>query len=380
MTITIVADVFGKDNNGTAITARRLIENLKERGYTVRVVSPYESDEEGFYTVPVRNFFIFNHYIASNGVELAKPDRKILREAITGADVVHIMLPFKLGIAACKIAHEMNIPVTAGFHVQPENFSSHVFLKNAKLFNRYLYARFRHKLYRSVPHVHCPSEFIAGQLRGHKYTSKLHVISNGVSPIFVKAPAVRPAGYEGKFLILNTGRFVREKRQDILIRAVALSKHRDDIQIMLAGYGPEEKYLARLARRKGLTLDKRAYKPGELPAVVNYCDLYVHPAEIEIEGIAVLEAITCGLVPVINDSPRSAAGSFALDERSKFDGTPEDLAKKIDYWIEHPDERKAASERYIEYSERFCITKCIDMMEKMFAEAAAGKEKTAQEV
>ena len=52
MIITIIADVFGRENNGTAITARRLIDSLKERGHEVRVVSPYVTDEQGFYTVP----------------------------------------------------------------------------------------------------------------------------------------------------------------------------------------------------------------------------------------------------------------------------------------------------------------------------------------
>ena len=33
MIITIIADVYGKQNNGTAITAQRLIESLTDRGY-----------------------------------------------------------------------------------------------------------------------------------------------------------------------------------------------------------------------------------------------------------------------------------------------------------------------------------------------------------
>ncbi len=40
MKITIVADVLGQENNGTTITCKRLIENLKMRGHEVKVVSP----------------------------------------------------------------------------------------------------------------------------------------------------------------------------------------------------------------------------------------------------------------------------------------------------------------------------------------------------
>lgn len=371
MIITIVADVFGKENNGTAITAKRLIEGLKERGHEVRVVSPFETDEEGFYTVPKRNFYCFNNYIAKNGVELAKPDREILTEALRGSDVVHIMMPFKLGRVALKIAGKMHIPCTAGFHCQPENFSSHIFLKDVKLANDYLYNRFRRVLYKRIKHIHCPSEYIASELVAHGYKSKLHVISNGVAHCYHKTESARPEKFGDKFLILFTGRFVGEKRHDILVKGVAKSKYRDKIQIICAGKGPRQKKVENLAKKLKINpLCVGIYTPEQLNEVINYCDLYVHPADVEIEAIAALEAITCGLVPVINNSPRSATRFFAQDERSLFDGSPEDLAAKIDYWIEHPEEKAEAAETYVKYSERFNLDNSITLMEQMFAEAA----------
>ena len=36
-------------------------------------------------------------------------------------DVVHIYTPFRFGQHACKVAKQMGIAVTAGYHVQPEN-------------------------------------------------------------------------------------------------------------------------------------------------------------------------------------------------------------------------------------------------------------------
>ena len=71
----------------------------------------------------------------------------------------------------------------------------------------------------------------------------------------------------------------------------------------------------------------------DLLNLLRCADLYCHPAEVEIESIACLEAIACGLVPVIANSPKSAAKSFALDEKSLFKNKdPEDMAAKIDYW------------------------------------------------
>lgn len=367
MIITIVADVFGKENNGTAITARRLIDSLKERGHEVRVVSPFVTDEEGFYTVPKRNFYCFNNYVAKNGVELAKPDKKVLTAAIKGCDVVHVMMPFKLGRAALKIARKNKIPVTAGFHCQPENFSSHVHMKDVKAANDFLYKRFDRVLYKHVACIHSPSEFIEKELRKHGYKAPIRVISNGVAPAYKKIESERPEELKDYFLILFTGRFAGEKRHDLLVKGVAESKYRDKIQIICAGSGPTKEHTEALAEKLGIRKPLIGFHdPEDLNKIINYCDLYVHPADVEIEAIAALEAITCGLVPVINNSERSATRYFARDERNLFDGTPEDLAKKIDYWVEHPDEKATEAAEYIEYGKRFELGHCIDQMEKMF--------------
>ena len=50
-------------------------------------------------------------------------------------------------------------------------------------------------------------------------------------------------------------------------------------------------------------------------------------------------------------------------------GDAKDLAKKIDYWIEHGDEKEQMSDVYIEYAKRFNIDSCIDQMVEMFNEA-----------
>lgn len=93
---------------------------------------------------------------------------------------------------------------------------------------------------------------------------------------------------------------------------------------------------------------------------------------MEIESIACLEAIACGLVPVIADSPKSAAKAFALDEKSLFKNKdPEDMAAKIDYWVEHPAERANYSRKYLESGTQFEQQSCMRQMERMLFDAVA---------
>ena len=119
----------------------------------------------------------------------------------------------------------------------------------------------------------------------------------------------------------------------------------------------------------------RFFSRPEMLKVLNYADLYVHPAEIEIEAIACLEAIKCGLVPVIADSPRSATRYFALTEKNLFRyDSPEDLASRIDYWLDDPDALERCRREYEGYSAQFDRDVCMDRMEGMLRDAAASRK------
>lgn len=372
MNITVIADVFGEGNNGTSITARRLVDNMKERGHNVTVVSPYDGGE-GFIKLPQRRFIAFNNYINNtNGVCLGAPDDELLRQGIKDADVVHLLLPFKVSRRAIEICREMKIPYTTAFHAQPENISSHVFMQNFTPLNNYFYNRFRRVFYKDAEFIHCPSQFIANQLTKHKYPGQKYVISNGVIPVFQRKKAEKDEALKDKICILFIGRLVGEKRHDLLIKAVKKSKFKDKIQLIFAGNGPKRKKLERMGKSLPNPPIIKLFDKEELCRTINFCDLYVHPSDIEIEAISCIEAFSCGLVPVISDSSRSATNQFALDEKNLFKhGNASSLAKRIDYWLTHDEEKQALGDKYVEYAKQFAIQNCMNRMEQMFYDAIA---------
>ncbi len=375
MRIAIIADVLGEENNGTSVTVKRLIYNLKGRGHDVLVVSPGDehTDTDGYFTMDKIDFKIFSNYVRENGVEFAKPDKEVLKKLISSCDVVHALMPFPLGRAAARICKELNIPFTTAFHVQPENVSSHFGLLKSKFVNGCIYKNFLRGFYSYTEYIHCPSEFIANQLRAHGYKQDLRVISNGVDPIFTAKKEDKPSELKDKFCILSTGRMVKEKCQADLIRAVSYSKYSDRIQLIIAGDGPLKNKLTALGKNLKNPPIMRFFQKEELVHMINYCDLYAQASYAEIECIACVEAITCGLVPIISDSRMSAAKYFALSEYNRYAcGKPRALAERIDYMIEHPEFREDLSKKYVEYGERFRIDKCIDKMEEMFRDAANG--------
>src|SRR5439155_299354 len=68
-----------------------------------------------------------------------------------------------------------------------------------------------------------------------------------------------------------------------------------------------------------------------LERLYNTADLFVHCSEVELEGMAVLEAMSCGLPVLVADSPESAAARLALGPEFRFtSGDPTALAARID--------------------------------------------------
>lgn len=156
----------------------------------------------------------------------------------------------------------------------------------------------------------------------------------------------------------------------MLIDAVALSKHRDKIKVTFAGCGPLSDYLHKRVKRKKINAEFGFFSRDELVKKLNESYLYVHAAKVEAEGIGCLEAIACGTVPIMCNSPKSATKDYALCPQSLFAlGKPKDLAAKIDWWIEHPAERAEWSKKYADFAVKdFGQTHCMQEMERMFVE------------
>ncbi len=373
MVITVVCDVYGEENNGTIVAENNLIRHLKACGHMVRVLCSNQEykGQEGYYVVPNFNFGkLLNAYVKKAGVTLAKPNKDIIRAAFTGADHVHIMMPLALGISSVKIANEMGISVTAGFHMQAEILTSYLKLNKIKPLNTAVYRFIYKHLYNKVEGIHYPTKFIRDVFESKvKKSTPGYVISNGVHSYVKKRQTSKPDELSDKIVILTTGRYAREKSQDTLIKAIKYSKYKDKIQLILAGAGVKEKYYKKLGKKLPIAPIFKFYSRTDIVDVLNYCDIYVHPAQFELEGIACIEAITCGKLTIVSNSKLSATKNFAVDDRCIFKcRKPKSLAEVIDFWIEHPEEKKQIEEKYLQSAVNFNQDECMKQMEEMIIE------------
>lgn len=370
MNITVVCDVLGEENNGTTIAAMNLIRFLQKQNHNVKILCADQSKigVENYYVVPNRSFGkLLNKYVAKIGVSLPKADDEIIKEAIKDADILHCMLPFEISTHALKFAKEKGIPVTAGFHMQAENFTCYVKLNKLKYANHLVYKYIYNHFYKFVDAIHYPTKFMQDTFESHiKKQTPAFVISNGVHNYVEKRKTEKPEEFRDKFVILTTGRYAREKSQDTLIKAIRYSKHKNNIQLILGGQGVKEKYYKKLGKKLPVEPIFKFYSRTEIIDILNSCDMYVHPAEMELEGISCIEAIACGKLVIVSDSKLSATKNFAIDKKCIFKKrNAKDLAKVIDYWIENPQEAREYEKKYLESAVAFNQEECMKKMEQM---------------
>ena len=195
-------------------------------------------------------------------------------------------------------------------------------------------------------------------------------LANGVDNDFKYYSKEKLPEFHDRIVISMIGRYSNEKRQDVLIDAISKSKYANKIQLVLAGKGPKEAKYRKLGEKLPIPPIMNFYDKDKLIKLLKSTDLYVHSADAEIEAISCIEAFACGNVPIIANSPNSATKQFALVEESLFQaGNSNDLAAKIDFWLDNENYRKEMEIKYAKSAEKYRLENSIKKIEEMFEDA-----------
>lgn len=394
--------------NGLSASARRTITLLRERGHDVRVLSSGSAEQAQAcnftapeFALPARRFPLADAIISAQGYAFAKPKRKVIKQAVDWADVVHLEEPFGLQARTAHAAKHAGKPVLATYHIHPENITATIHLDGLWPLNALLLASWRRRIYALAQVVQCPSDSVHQRLQRWGLGDKLVTISNGVGlapskpAAGTKTECSEPSGRqvetkqtpggaqpEGEqiYRLLVVGRFSREKDQATILKAMRHSRYASQIQLVFAGRGPTEKSLRRAASRlvhDGVLKHAPSFNffdAAGLDAQAEQADLYIHAAFIEVEGLSCLEVLRHGVVPVIAHSPLTATSQFALDAHSRFKARdPKALARAIDYWLSDNDRRQTEAQKYLNIGAHYDINDCVSRLELVYRKLASGK-------
>jgi len=342
MIIVFAIDSYNDANGGT-IATKRLVDELKKRGHTVRIISAIHENPEDpdFYKIP--GFVLPGAEDSQENMKFlfGKKDIKTFKKAMQGADIVQVQFPFIMAKSAVRVAKQMNIPVVGAFHVQPQNIMA-AMGKTSKAFEKFLWFTFKYFLFNRVDTIISPSKFASELLISEGVKGNHNYISNGIPVEYVPGDYKRPEWFGDNMVLVNVGRHADEKRQALLIEGVKRSKYKNNIKLILAGRGERTEELKELGKELPVEPYIGYISFEEKLQFLNTADMYVHGSIVELESLSTSEAIGCGLPCLISDSKYSAASQFALDDRFLFESdNADDFAKKIDYWYEHLDELRS---------------------------------------
>jgi len=237
-------------------------------------------------------------------------------------DVVHIQNHFLLSNAVFEVARELGIPVMGTNHMVPENLLHHLHFppQLQQKVSQYLWSRFVH-IYKQLHFVTAPTATAARLSQRPGLAKEIIPISCGIdlsrfSPGNGFSPADNASGFKQKYgitdrlVLLYTGRLDKEKRIEVILRAMPRIIGHVDAHLVIAGPGKLLGDLETLVNELGIQdrVTFLGYLPdADVPRLYRVADVFVIAGIAELQSIATMEAMASGL-PII------AANVMALPE------------------------------------------------------------------
>lgn len=314
MRILIAEDAYYAGSNGQAVFTRNLAEGLARAGHDVLVITMVEAKAPRYQSY--RGLTLYKW--PSIHAPIFHPDAFLplpLNPGLPGVferfkpQVVHIQDHYVITRLVVAQAKKLGLPVMGTNHFLPENifhfFPRWLPISRARL-ERILWWNML-SLYNRLDHITTPTETAANILRLQAIRPPVSAVSCGVDTnrFYPTTPSdPDPAQF------LYVGRIDPDKRVDILIRALAQTDCAD-ATLTIVGKGKSYvQTLKSLAKQLGVAGRVRfaGFVPeAELPSIYQHADFFCMPSPVELQSIASLEAMACGL-PVL------AARARALPE------------------------------------------------------------------
>jgi phosphatidylinositol alpha 1,6-mannosyltransferase len=379
MRIMIVTDQYPPMVGGVPTVTQGLAVDFANRGEQVWVVAPSYGQRDVHRLEQKVHVYRFSSFEWPTYEELRipflpiLPFRRLLKKV--DPDIIHIHSPVVLGNIAQIVAGSLRKPVIVTNHYLPINISRSLSSDPlfGKTFKTVSYSYLVHFCNR-CEYVTAPTVTALNLLYEHGLRAPAQVISNGVD-LKKFSPGDRDKRLwqhfklpQGRPLILSVNRLSQEKRIDVLIDAVA--KMTQDAHIAIASTGPAEADLR--AKVEELNLKDKVSFLGfihdkDLAPLYRLADVFTIPSEAELQSLATMEAMACGL-PVV------AADAYALPELVHHEingflfqrGNSDEMAQYLDTLVRDAALRQQMGAKSLEIIARHDRTLVLEQWEALY--------------
>jgi phosphatidylinositol alpha 1,6-mannosyltransferase len=315
----IVSDQYPPMVGGVPTVTHNLAIDFAERGHQVSVIAPSYGARDVYRLEQNVCVYRFSSFEWPTYKELRIPFLPLLplHNVIKRADpdIIHIHSPVVLGNIAHILAGGLRKPIIATNHYLPINMSRSLASEPllSKHFSNVSYSYLVH-FCNGCQYVTAPTATALNLLYEHGLRVPARAISNGID-LQKFTPGERDPQVLQRFglptdrpLLLHVNRLSEEKRVNVLLDAVA--KIKTAAHLALVGTGPAEADL-RLQVEQLQIVGRVSFlgfvSDADLLALRRSADLFVIPSEGDLQSLATMEAMACGLSII-------AADAYALPE------------------------------------------------------------------
>jgi len=295
MKLVISTDCFLPRWDGVARFLNEFIPYTKD--WQVTIFAPdFDGTVEFPENISVLRFPLLNCRFGD--IYFSKPDKKVMANVIKNADVVFNQTIGPIGSKAIKLAKKYKTPIVSYVHSIEWTLVS-LAIKRFRGIAGWLVKRRARSLYNKCSLLLTPSHEVEDLLTGNKIKTKKKVVHLGVNvdtfaPTHSKAVAKRKVKLSPDDLVVGfCGRIAREKDLPTLIEAFKkVRKKIDNTLLLVVGAGLEE----------DIPSSKTIIRVGSTDNVVPYLqamDVFVLPSLTETSSLATMEAMSCGIPPIV---------------------------------------------------------------------------------
>jgi glycosyltransferase involved in cell wall biosynthesis len=285
--------------NGVVSSIKTLRTALEGQGHEVVIFAPecpgHHDDDDKVVRLPsVR--WIRKHYPSLSPLAHSL-------DVLAGQrfDIVHSHHPFTMGQLAVRLARKHGLPLIYTYHTMLHEYGQYLPLLEPVLKQWLIRRCLRHCA--AADRVTAATAVVRECLGSQGVQKPIEVVPEGVAAMRpspeARAGRRQELGVSDRtLLLLYAGRLAREKRLDMLLRSVARLGPGRALHLCLAGGGPMEGELRRLAVELGLatrTTFAGWVEHAELADYYAAADVFVFPSPADAMGIVLVEAMSAGL-------------------------------------------------------------------------------------
>ncbi len=322
----MLSDVYFPRVNGVSTSIRTFARALTGMGHNVTLVAPAygpadaEHDDHGQWNtlrLPAHTIFF------------DPEDRLIRKRALLDLlpqlaerrwDVIHVHTPFRAHQLGVRLARQLCVPVVETYHTYFEQYVGHYLpwfpAPPLRALARWLSRRLCH----GVDHLFVPSVEMAKVLERYGVRTPSTVLPTGID--FTEFSGGDGAAFRARKgiaadrpTLVTVSRLAVEKNIAFLLRVCRRLVDRfPDLAFIIAGEGPDEPRLRRLA--SGLGLERNVVFCGNLDRRTTLLDCYkagdvfVFASPTETQGLVLIEAMALG-VPIVSTAVMGTATVLA---------------------------------------------------------------------